>query len=204
MAKKSNKIPFPQLPRLRQLKISYCGPAVLAMLLKFQGVTTDQEKIVKATGVALKIKERGMTIAELALATKRLTPHLQFWFKRYATLDELSQLVNLYHYPVGVEWQGVFTYENKQEKSDDDPGHYSVVTKINRQQNYLLLADPFKDYAGQDRRFRLLTFERRWWDINQVIDPKTQRRHQVDDYHALFIITPQKEIFPKKFKMKRG
>lgn len=204
MPKKSNSRPFPKLSRIKQLNNYCCGPAALAMLLDFAGAITDQKRIIESAAVAGKIKERGMTIEELAIASKRLAPQLQFWFKRYSTIKELDQLVNEFSYPVGVEWQGVFEDDDEEENTDEDPGHYSVVTAVDRKKKIVLLADPYKSYAGRDRQFTLLEFERRWWDINEVIDSSSKRPFQIDDYHTLFIVTPKSAVFPQKMGLKRG
>lgn len=201
----SNDLPFPTLRRLRQLNNSYCGPAVLEMLYSFLGESIGQEQIVQAANIARKIRSHGMLIEEMALAVKTLTPQYNFWFKRQATINELSEIVNKFRFPVGVEWQGLFQYKGgEDDDDDDDPGHYSVVTKISISEKEIYLADPFRVYAGKDRRFTLLQFERRWWDINEVINPVNHRKKQVDDYHVMFVITPVEDEFPEKFGMKHG
>jgi len=194
---------FPNLPRLAQLNSLYCGPAVLAMLAGFWGKEIDQEEIVRTTGVGLKIKARGMTIEELGLAIKRLTPELRFWFKRQATISELSRLINFFKVPVGVEWQGIFDYPDEEidENEDDDPGHFSIVTHINTGNNLIKVADPDRHYAGKDRFFTILQFERRWWDINEVTDLVSRRSFEQDDYHAMFVLTPVEESFPMELGM---
>ncbi len=195
---------FPNLKRVCQKTPSHCGPAVLEMLLSHCGIAVDQEEFVKAAGVAKKIKERGMTVDELALAVKKLVSGFQFWFKRYATISELAKITRSYHYPVGVEWQGIFEFKHDDEDDDEDPGHYSVVTYINTKDNLIMLADPYRDYAFKDRQFTILEFERRWWDINEIIDPRTKKHRQVDDYHLMFVVTPQSAAFPRVLGMKKG
>lgn len=202
MPKTLNEPPFSSLPRIKQLSSYSCGPATLEMLLSFAGVYVNQTKIIHAVTATNKLKNQGMTIEELAIATTLVAPGLNFWFKRYSTMEELFSLVNEFHRPVGVEWQGVFEDDEEEEEGEDeDPGHYSVVTGLNKKENRVTLADPYKTYAGKDRHFTLLEFERRWWDINEVLDPRTQKTRQVDDYHALFIVLPKKEIFPEKMGM---
>lgn len=174
------------------------------MLLSFQGVKVSQRTLVKAADLTVKIKEHGMLVSELAQAVKKITPDFVFWFKKEATLKDLDKLIKDLNYPVGVEWQGIFKYATKEEANDDDPGHYSVVTGLDLRKKMIYIADPFKHFAGRDRKLPLLTFNRRWWDINERINKKTNRTYQIDDDHLLFIITPKKETFPKKLKMKRG
>lgn len=200
---KTYPVDFPNLPRLAQLNSFYCGPAVLQMLGAFLGKQITQPEIVKAAQVEHKIKFHGMMIEELGLALRILAPELRFWFKYQATLGELSQLINFYKIPVGVEWQGIFDYpdEDKYDDEDDDPGHISIITCLDTKNNLIKIADPDRHYAGKDRRFSVLQFERRWWDINQMFDPLTRENRQQDDYHAMFIVTPASVIFPEQLGM---
>lgn len=146
-----------------------------------------------------------MLVEEMVLAVKNLTPQYNFWFKRQSKIAELSEIVNRFNFPVGVEWQGVFKYKGpREDDEDDDPGHYSVVTKISVKEKKISLADPFRIYAGKDRQFTLLEFERRWWDINEVIDCKTGKKKQADDYHLMFVIVAKENNFPAKLGMQVG
>lgn len=177
----------------------------MEMLYSFLGETINQDEIVKAAGVARSIKSRGMLVEEMAIAVNNLTPQYNFWFKRKSLSSELSEIVNRYNFPVGIEWQGVFMYKGpREDDEDDDPGHYSVVTQISVSEKRVLLADPFRIYAGTDREFTLLRFERRWWDINEVIDPVTRKKKQKDDYHMMFIIVPKENDFPARLGMRLG
>lgn len=172
------------------------------MLLSQNGVYIDQKKIVELAKVGSKIKEKGMTLEELATAVKKLTDDFCFCFKRNATLKELVYLVNNRKIPVGVEWQGVFEDEDEDENEDDDPGHYSVITAIDEKKKKVFIADPSIRYAGHDREFSILQFLRRWWDINEVTNPATKRTRQVDDYHSFFVIVKKKTEFPKELGLK--
>lgn len=205
MPNNSNNLTFPNLNRVAQLNGYFCGPASLQMLLSLYGIEVDQEEIVRQTGVGHKIQTHGMTIAEMGSYIERFHPQLQFWYKFESTVNDLSQLVNQHGMPVGVEWQGVFDYpdEEKYEDEDDDPGHISVITGIDTAENCVLIADPDRHYAGKDRRFSILQFVRRWWDINEIVDPITGSREENDDYQALFIITKREDNFPEKLGLKR-
>ncbi len=191
------------MQRISQITGSYCGPAVLAMLLSFNGISVSQEEIVRVSGVASKIKSNGMTLEEMAVAIRAIMQDYVFCFKRHASIRDLALLVNTYKIPVGVEWQGIFDYETGDD-DDDDPGHYSVVTAINEKDKKILLADPDRHYAGKDREFRIIRFERRWWDINEVTNPITKKTKQIDDYHALFVIVDKKTEFPKELGLRKA
>jgi hypothetical protein len=157
------------------------------------------------------------------MAVQKLAPQVTFWYKDHATLDELAALVSDYHHPVGVEWQGLFEDDDEDEgdendedddeeaeedgdseTGDDDYGHYSVVVEANTKERKLLIADPYKDYIDQVRIFSFDDFEMRWWDYNEVVNPKTGKSRLVKDYHMLFIITEPDEVFPLKFGLNRA
>lgn len=88
------------------------------------------------------------------------------------------------------------------ETEEEDFGHYSVVTHVRRRQKLLIIADPYKDYFHQDRIFSYRKFNQRWWDYNEVPDPRTGRKKLVEDYHMMFIITEAERDFPRRLKMK--
>lgn len=199
-----------RLARVRQISESHCGPAVIQMLLSNVGVVATQEIITHAAGAEDEIEEKGTTVDQLAHATAQLAPSHQFWYKTNATLDELIELVNVYGYPVGVEWQGDFGQdevydldEDDDEPEEKDYGHYSVVTQVDEERELVVIADPYREYAFKDRYFSLAEFESRWWDYNDITDPRTGYTHSVEDFHMMFLITPKGAYFPKLFDMQR-
>ena len=207
-----NNSAFPHLNRIQQINDSYCGPAALVMLLSHLGIDSDQYTIAKSADVLGTIGKHGTTIPQLSQAVINLYPQLQFWYKYNSTISELSRIVNQHQQPVGVEWQGVFPDNDDDDdydpdndfytnEDDDDPGHYSVITQVDTANNIIMIADPYIDFAGKDRRFSILQFERRWWDINEVYDRYTGRRQEVDDFHALFFVTHKLETFPLQYDM---
>lgn len=193
-----------------QISESHCGPAVIQMLLSHLSVDVRQEDIAELGGAASLIELAGMRVDQLALAVKKFAPLLDFWFKEHAALQELIALVSVHHYPVGVEWQGLFEDEEDDEDpddaetEDDDYGHYSVVTHVYPRKRQLVIADPYKDYISQARIFTFQEFEARWYDYNEIIDPHTGRPNLIEDYHMMFIITPPGEVFPFKYGMQRA
>jgi ABC-type bacteriocin/lantibiotic exporter with double-glycine peptidase domain len=187
---------FPTLKRVCQKTTSHCGPAVLEMLASYVGVYIDQEEFVDAVGIRKKLDEYGMIVSEMRTAISILAPQLQFWYKSNSTLNDLSEIVNRFNFPVAVEWQGVFF-----EDEDEDNGHYSAVTHIDTVNNMIMLSDPYKRFAGSDRRFHILEFEDRWWDENEVINPYTGNTQVIRDDHMLFIVTPKEAIFPEYLGM---
>lgn len=184
------------MKRVKQITPYHCGPAVIKMLASWQGVTVKQKDIVAAAGIGRRLKIYGMTVAEMSRAVSRLWPGLQLWYKDNASLKELQELVEAYGQPVGVEWQGVF-----EEYEDEDSGHYAVVVHVDMANNVILLADPFKKYAGKDRRFSISDFEHRWWDTNEITDSRTGKHKLVKDYHLMFTVTPKEATFPESLGM---
>lgn len=209
----SLKPPFSEIPRVRQATSVHCGPAVLEMLAYHLGLGVDQQRFVSAAGVGDKLRLKGMTVSELGLAATRVVPEVQFWYKANSAIRELYEIVMVHHFPVGVEWQGDFysgvtpemeaQFSDDEDEEDDDSGHYSMITYVNTSNNVIFLADPYKYYAGRDRRFTIREFENRWWDINEVTDPDTGRHRHLKDNKMMFIVVPRTATFPEYLGMTR-
>ena len=195
-----------RINQIVQISESHCGPAVIEMLLEALGIKWTQEEITRAAGVEATIEEYGTRIDQLARAVGILAPQTQFWYKYYASLEDIQYLLGR-GYGVGVEWQGLF-YDSEEEESDlmdeeDDAGHYSIVSHIDEELEAMVIVDPYRDFANQSRILSLATFVRRWWDENEIIDPFTGKRQVVEDVHLLFFITPMSEEFPPERNFKR-
>lgn len=199
LSDKVNGLPFPAMKRPLQINAYNCGPAVIVALYSYLGVSTNQRGIVASLRVKEKIKKYGLNIKEMARASKIIGGrNFTFWRKSNATIGDLNLAINKYKSPVGVEWQGVF-YED----TDEDDGHYSIVTKIDKKSGYLRIADPYKKFAGVDRKFDIKFFEKRWWDENDVnISGSSKKRHVVDN-KIMFVITPKDDTWPKKLGMRK-
>lgn len=213
-------IPFRGLMRTRQENNSYCGPAVVQMLLSHYGILPRQDDLVRAAGSNVDlVKQRGIAADELALGVRRLIPGMSFWVKRDATISDLNMVVREYKFPVVVDWQGVFetddygdggeavaTTDSKVEMSDDgqvpkgDQGHYSVVVDIDQVAGYIRLADPYGNYAGRDRFFAIPEFWPRWWDdrVNYFADG-TKKYDYVN--RLMFILLPSNLRWPEELGM---
>ena len=195
--------PFPSMTRTRQISIYACGPATLEMLFSFVGVKVSQTSIIRSIRAANKIKKYGINVNDMAKAANiKAKKKYIFWRKRNATTGDLDKVVNKYHYPVGVEWQGVF-YENE----DEDSGHYGVITKVDKKSGYLRIADPYFNgyfhFHGTDRKLNISEFKKKWWDINEVTIAEGRTR-QIKDVRMMFLITLKDESWPKKLGMKRA
>ncbi len=188
-----------------QISESHCGPAVIQMLLEAMGVYVEQEEIAEAGGAAHTIEEHGMRVDQLAIATSKVAPHMQFWYKYHSKLDDLRTILEA-GYAVAVEWQGLF-YESEEEEQakepDGDYGHYSVVIHLDEQKGELVIIDPYKDFINQNRIFSVNSFLRRWWDTNEIIDKDTGEKRIIEDMRMLFFVTPLAEEFPAHHGFKR-
>lgn len=195
-----------QIQRVTQISEAHCGPAVLQMLLEAVGVTTDQRTITEMAGVVETIDEQGTRVDQLALACTRIAPHTQFWYKYYATLEDIKYLL-LRGIAIGVEWQGLFYQSLEEEANADvdetDYGHYSVVVYFDEDTEQLVIVDPYKDFAEQNRVFDVQTFLRRWWDTNEIKDPRTGHTDIVSDTHLLFFVTEGDEWMPAEMGFKK-
>lgn len=193
------------LPTIVQQTDSHCGPAVVQLLLANLDITVTQDQVVDAARVRTKIARHGTRPDQLARAVAQLAPDTQFWFQQPTSIKDLTTLVQKHHWPVAINWQGLFydTVEEEQKKSlNDEHGHYSVVTKINPQKDQIVIADPYSEYAKKPRVFSLKWFEKRWWDVDHLIDRKTGLKDSIKTKRFIFIIVPKDEQFPQKLHMK--
>lgn len=193
------------LPRVCQISEFHCGPAVLEMLVARCGIDADQERLTKLARAQASISANGIRVDQLAKAVRGLNAGLCLWYKRAATPEDLLDVVRRHRYPAGVEWQGFF--EESEEEEDylsGEYGHYSVVTDIDLQAGLITLRDPYPDFCGQDRVFRLDWFIRRWWDVNLTPRPNTNILMLVEDRHMLFVVAGEHARFPVSLDMRRG
>jgi len=185
--------------RVEQISTSHCGPAVVVMLLSYLGVDVSQESVVERADMSIAIENYGMLVSDMARAVEKITPQFQFWHKEGSSIPDLYQLVERYKYPAAVEWQGVFF-----EDSDEDDGHYSVVTHVDDTSDIIFISDPYKRFAGVDRVFHTDEFANRWWDDNDIYSPETGNIETKRDNNMVFIITGKEVVFPEELGMLRG
>ena len=189
--------------RIQQISEDHCGPAVLQMLLSQIGVFTTQQEITHLAEAEVTLHEDGVRIDQLALACRKVAPQAAFWYKHEATLEDIRYILQR-GYGVGVEWQGLFYESEAEEEDDGDYGHYSIVSYIDVERQALILVDPYKDFADQNRIFDIQVFMRRWWDENEVIDEYTNEKKLVKDSHTLFFVTPKTESFPTEMGFRQA
>ncbi len=168
------------------------------MLASFIGVNIKQNKLVAICKLEKKLVKYGANINDLGKAVKKAVPGGEFWYKDKSSIKDIEDIIKKHKFPVGVEWQGVF-----EEHTDGDDGHHSVVTHIDRTKNLIFISDPFRRFALVDRKFKLDFFKKRWWDFNEIKNPKTKKMEQVKDIRMMFVVTPKGKTFPKEMGMKR-
>ena len=189
------------LPAVAQKTYSHCGPAVLQLLFSYLQKKVTQDEIAEAAGVAHSIVRDGTRPHQLARAVEVLAPDLEFWSKQETSLDDLSRLLHDYHWPVAVNWQGLFydTIEEQEKKKgrvNDDDGHYSVVIDIDIPGKTITMRDPFPEYAATPRQLPLQWFESRWWDA--------VREEYLQTTRMIFLVAPRDANFPKILGMKHA
>lgn len=191
------------LKRIPQITNSHCGPAVVQMLLQRIGVKITQPQIARAGGAQRTIKTHGMRVDQLARAVSRLVSQVTLWYKENARVTDIARLIEKWDYPVGVEWQGSFAAGEEDETGDKDPGHYSIVVKVNRRKKTVSLIDPYRVYKRR-RTFYTADFVARWWDTNEIVRGETGKRIHKKDLHLLFVVTPNNAKFPLSLGLKKA
>jgi len=199
----SNPLPdpkrFSRLRRIEQITENHCGPAVIQMLLENIGVNVTQEEVTEAAGATRTIATHGTRVDQLAKAVHVLAPDTKLWYKEKASLDNLEYVLDECKYPVGVEWQGLF--DDPVDEDDDDYGHYSVISHIDKAKDELIVVDPYKDFVDQDRILKISLFLKRWWDYNEVKDPQTGEKVFKKDEQLFFVVAPLDVSFPAELQM---
>ncbi len=194
-----------QVHQITQISEAHCGAAVLQMLLETLGVTSSQTMIAEVAGVEDVIDEQGMRVDQIAIACNRIAPHLVFWYKYYSSLEDIKYLLSR-GIAIGVEWQGLFydsIEEEQAEKEQGEYGHYSIISFFDEELGQLVIVDPYKDFARQNRIFSLETFLERWWDTNEITDKFTGKKEIVEDTRLLFFLTTTEDSLPEEMGFKQ-
>src|SRR3989344_5318099 len=188
------------LSRARQETGSYCGPAVMQMLVSSLGLSMDQETLVDACKARKTVMSEGIPLVDLSKGLKIIYPELVVWQKENSSVDDIQKLLEAGYF-VGVDWQGIFNsdeYGDEIWNSNDklmqwwkkvihepiavgDQGHYCVALEVNKKKGYLRFADPYGHYAGKDRFVALWEFEERWWDDRLDRDTQGRKKDVFED-----------------------
>ncbi len=198
--------PF-RIPRIAQITDAHCGPAVIQMLMSHLGLQTTQQDITKSIGITRTIRYRGTRVDQLSQAVDKISfKNIKLWYKDHAKLSDIEQIINNYHLPAVIEWQGLFGYKINPKtgrKIQYNDSHYSIVTHIDPISKQVTLIDPYRDFIKQDRDFSYNQFRKRWWDVNIYVTPDGESVN-IYDYKLFFFLAPKQAEFPKSLKLKSG
>ena len=189
---------FSRLRRIEQITESHCGPAVIQMLLENIGVNVTQEEITEAAGATHTIVTHGTRVDQLAKAVRHFAPDARLWYKEHATAEDLEYILDVCKFPIAVEWQGLF---DEVDEEDEDYGHYSIISHIDKGKDELIVVDPYKDFVDQSRILSISLFLTRWWDFNEVKDPQTGEKVYKKDEQLFFVVAPRNVTFPTELGM---
>jgi hypothetical protein len=189
---------FDRLRWIEQITENHCGPAVIQMLLENIGVHVSQEEITEAAGATHTIETHGTRVDQLAKAVHQLAPHAKLWYRENGTPENLEYVLDICKFPVGVEWQGLF---GDVDQDDDDYGHYSIISHIDKLKDELIVVDPYKDFVDQNRILKVSHFLNRWWDYNEVKDPQTGEKTFKKDEQLFFVVAPGAVSFAAELGM---
>jgi ABC-type bacteriocin/lantibiotic exporter with double-glycine peptidase domain len=191
------------IKKVTQQTDCWCGPAVLAMLLDFLGKKVTQDEIVEAARIKTWIEYHGTQPHHMAKALRKLAPEMQLWIKNNATVKDITTLISVHTWPVGVNWQGLFYKTAKEEASypPEESGHYSILVDLSAKKNQVTLVDPYPGFSTQPRIFSLTWFKKRWWDSIDTKNPDSGRIAKLSTHKSIFLIAPKNVTFPKKLGM---
>ncbi len=205
--------------RSRQETGSYCGPAVVQMLVSQFEISVDQKQIVEACGAAKTVMKVGIPLKSLVVGIKKIFPDLVVWQKNNSTVEDIEKLVGR-GLLVAFDWQGIFAGD---EYGDDvlpglwerfvgklrrdpaltgDQGNYCIALEIDREKGYLRFADPYGHYAGKDRFVALWEFEERWWDDRLDIGENGRLVRMLEE-KLIFVLTKVDDEFPSSVGMEK-
>ena len=188
---------FDTLPVQRVLQEeAHCGPATIKMMLDYQEVHLTQTAVSEAADMAHIIQDAGgMRLDELNQAIVELFPQgeYQLLAKYHADLADLEHLIDEFHLPVGIEWQGHFAMPDG---SEADIGHYSVINGIDRAKGILSIVDPEpQNLLTQSGELTIETFLARWWEIDIVPRPDDFSITEVIEMERLlYVVVPQTDV----------
>lgn len=214
---KSSQLNSSNLVRSRQETGSFCGPAVMQMLLSQFGISADQRQIVEACGASETVMRVGIPLKSLIVGVKEIYPEIFIWQKSASTTSDIETLLKN-GYLVAFDWQGIFAgdeyhddvlpgfWEKLVSKRRNEPiltgdqGHYCIALEINTEKGFLKFADPYGHYAGKDRYVSLWEFEERWWD-DRLDKDENGRSVRVLEERLIFLLTKSGDNFPSSLGM---
>jgi len=198
---------MPKFITMPQQTDAHCGPAVVQALLAFYQIDVSQDDVVNAARVKSTIMKKGMVISQIAKAVKKLAPNLNLWFKENTSETDLKTLINTFHLPVVINWQGLFYRTQEEERLHDtgaDKGHFSIVTDIDVDDDLIVIDDPYSEFYENNRLFSYKWIESRWWDTDAFFDKKTKQSTVVRTERLVFVLTPKDLVLPSDLMLLPG
>lgn len=209
------------MTRSRQETGSYCGPAVMQMLLSNLGISKTQKEIAEAYASHEVVMKEGIPLKGLVGAINTLNLDVCVWQKYNSSFDDIGKLINN-GIPVAFDWQGIFSHDEYGDEYwnfkskwkswwelkrgvpqlSGDQGHYCIALEVNTEKGYLRFADPYGHYAGKDRFVALWEFEERWWD-DRLDKDENGKVVRVLEEKLIFLLAKAGDDFPASLGMER-
>ncbi|MFH1608088.1 MAG: cysteine peptidase family C39 domain-containing protein [archaeon] len=119
-----------------------CGPASLKIALKHFGINKSEKALIRLT----KCGEEGVELEDLLNVAKKFK--INGFVKETCDIKDIKKYLKSEKYTIIVGW------------FDESEGHYSVVSRIDKENIYI--QDP---ELGHIRAMRIEKFERIWFDF---------------------------------------
>jgi len=119
-----------------------CGPASLKIALKHFGINKSEKALMRLT----KCGEEGVELEDLLKVAKKFK--INGFVKETSDIKDLKKYLKAKKYVIIVDW------------FDEDDGHYSVLSRIDKENIYI--QDP---QLGHLRAMRIEKFKRIWFDF---------------------------------------
>jgi hypothetical protein len=148
-------------PRYEKQDINNCGPATLAMHLRYYGWEGDQKTI--SSLIKPKPDDRNVNVEELVAYVNTDVPGLEIQYRVGGDVRILKQLIAA-GFPVSVE--EAFTMNESYWFNDDRwAGHYLLLTGYDDDEQVFITQDV---YIGANLKISYETLDRNWKAFNRV------------------------------------
>lgn len=143
---------LPVKPFQETLHGSFCGPAVIKMVLDFYGIEKSEAEVAKLSN-----KDDDLGISDKEIQKVLESFGLKVEIKLFATFEDIKFWLDK-GAPVIVDWITRGRYDYDEDEVAD--GHYSVVVGLDEE--YIYLQDP---EVGRIRKMLREDFIRVWFDF---------------------------------------
>lgn len=143
---------LPVKPFQETLHGSFCGPAVIKMVLGFYGIEKSEDEV-----ATLSNKDDDLGIGDKDIKRALEGEGLKVEIKNFASFDDIQAVLDKKS-PVIVSW--MTRGRNDYDEDEVADGHYSVVVGLD--EKYIYLQDP---EVGRVRKITKKNFIRVWFDF---------------------------------------